>query len=862
MGRLIAASAESAMRAAALFQTMQDLEARQQLGHPQVLVDQAEHIFRTVRHEIGNALNTLKTTLSVLRKNLASFDDAKREEYFARCFESFRLAEQMLHALRAFQRFDQVQSVEMELCSFLAEKEGLIFEAPRGHGVDCTLTVSGKPVVVSADPDAVLRILLNLVDNALASMSGAISPRIDITCRSNPSDALIEVRDNGSGIAPTHLDRVFEPLFSTKPEGSGMGLAIVQKLAVKMGGSVQLSSILGEGTQVELHLPRQTAALPPATGPDRRDDVRPPLPRTQTAGNPLLGRVFGGRWELQRLLGDGAMGSVFEARHVLIGRKAALKVLHAELLERPHLRSCFLREARAVNWVNHPNIAEIYDFGESEDGRVFLVMELLDGDRLSDRIARGPLDLSTTLRIVEQIASALARAHDLGVVHRDLKPEHVFLVTRGDQDNFVKLIDFGLAHLAREGGVGARGSLLGTPGYIAPELLRGEAAGPSADLYALGVMLYEMVTGGPPFGGGDTSSLLEQHRTLTPPDPALGRPDLPPDLSRIILRLLDKDPALRYSEAYRLLDDCHSLQDRVGPSPAVGAREAGPASSPPNGAPETVTSWAQRTALLGRMEATAYPGRRGPAHIERAVEGMWRALARLCQLDGELEVTERFNDNERARAREAAEEVAKRIGDLSMHSSRLHRRLEHSREELVQIEDGADRIARQLDELRSRIGEAEARQDLSVVETLISEAGAAAARQQMLSEAIARLQGQNERWLQDAERAAGRSEKLRSQLLADGERLAAEVDRRVIQVNDLYDERAAVVTSLHEAASLLVDHFGRRRECRSLLDELATVAGQGRQTDMMIPRPVTAQGEDAPVPVYAGADGQNTPHHR
>jgi eukaryotic-like serine/threonine-protein kinase len=825
IGRVIAAAAEAGMRAATLFQTIQDLEARHGAEQPQLLLAQADHIFRTVRHEIGNALNTLKTTLSVLRKNLSTFDDAKKDEYFTRCFESFRLAEQMLHALRAFQRFDQVQSVELDLGELLVEKEGLIFEAARGLGVACHLTRPPESTLVSADPDAMLRILLNLVDNALAATAGCPDPSIAITCHCTPTEALVEVLDNGVGIPPEHTSRVFEPLFSTKPEGSGMGLAIVQKLIVKMGGLVGLHSTVGQGTRVELRLPRLTLTDAPVAGASRSEGSGPSFVASVKASSPLVGRVFGGRWELERFLGDGAMGSVFEARHVLIGRKAALKVLHAELLDRPHLRSCFLREARAVNWVNHPNIAEIYDFGESEDGRIYLVMELLDGERLSDRIARGPLDLPLALGVLEQIAAALARAHDLGVVHRDLKPEHIFLVTRGLRSNLVKLIDFGLAHLAREGGVGATGVLLGTPGYIAPELLRGEEAGPPADLYALGVILFEMLTGRPPFKGQDTASLLEQHRTQTPPDPALWRPGLAPEISRIVLRLLEKDPARRYAEAYRLLDECRSLQARIGPASALDTpEEAGPVRTLPR-APEACAAWARRCALLGRMAAVAYPGRTGPARIEREVERVWRSLARLCQLDGELEVTESFNENERTRAREAAEEVARKIGDLSMLASRLHRQTEGDQEELGHLDEMSERVARHLEELRRRVAQAESQEDTQAIDPLLREAGAAAARHEMLNEARSRLQGQISKWVQDAERASSHSDRLREQLRAENERLATEQDRRAAQVTALYGERVALVASLIEAESFLADHFSRRRECRALVEELTATTG-------------------------------------
>ncbi|HPC83242.1 MAG TPA: ATP-binding protein [Thermoanaerobaculaceae bacterium] len=259
IGQIVAARVEDSLRMATLLDAARQAEDRRQDSRAQLLVEQADQIFRTVRHEIGNALNTLKTTLSVLRKNVASFDDAKREEYFARCFESFRLAEQMLHALRAFQRFDQVEPVRLEVCRFLCEKEGFLFSAARSRGVVCCLDTEAG-VEVLADPDALLRVLLNLVDNAVAATAERPEPAIRIGCSRSGREVTVRVEDNGIGIPPEHRDRVFEPLFSTKAEGSGMGLAIVQRLVAKMGGSVRLDSTPGAGTRVEVALPVLTGS--------------------------------------------------------------------------------------------------------------------------------------------------------------------------------------------------------------------------------------------------------------------------------------------------------------------------------------------------------------------------------------------------------------------------------------------------------------------------------------------------------------------------------------------------------------------------------------------------------------------------
>lgn len=256
MGRIVVARVEDALRSARLSQALEEGEARGRMGQPQILLDQADQIFRTVRHEIGNALNTLKTTLAVLRANITSFDDPKRDEYLARCLESLRLAEQMLNALKAFQHVDQVRLVHLDLARFLSEKEGFLFAAARSRGVDGSLVLHCSTAMVDADPDALLRILLNLVENAATAVSGCENPGIVLECFGDGDAVTVRVADNGVGIPDEHVRRVFEPLFSTKPGGSGMGLAIVQRLAARMAGTITLHSELRRGTRVAVTLPR------------------------------------------------------------------------------------------------------------------------------------------------------------------------------------------------------------------------------------------------------------------------------------------------------------------------------------------------------------------------------------------------------------------------------------------------------------------------------------------------------------------------------------------------------------------------------------------------------------------------------
>lgn len=541
----------------------------------------------------------------------------------------------------------------------------------------------------------------------------------------------------------------------------------------------------------------------------------------------LVGHVVAGRWRLERLLGTGAMSSVFEARHVLIGRRAALKILRRELLERPLLRAWFLREARAVNWVNHVNIAEIYDLGESGEGLVFLVMELLEGERLADRLEFGRLELPLALDVVEQIAAALARAHDLGVVHRDLKPEHVFLVERGGRRDFVKLIDLGFAHHAREGDLVFGGTLLGTPGYIAPEVLEGHEAGPAADLYALGVVFFEMVTGRPPFLAADPATLMQLHRVRPAPAAREIAPDVPADVSAVIAKLLEKDPSRRYGDAYRLLEDCRTLVRQRRPALDLSPVHIPPAlEAEPGRAVQTVARCALKTALLGRMAAVAYPGEGAPREVRRRAEGMWGVLARLCQVEGELEVAEAILGNARARAREASDSVALQIAELSRLASRMARRVEDCRDEIARLTRERRAIGRRLRTVRQQVRAQERMASGADLARLLQEAGEAAARKQMIADAIAKVEAKIGRWLAEAERAGQHADRLREQLQAQNRRLEAEFARQETRVGELYTERAHYLATLAQAEEWLRKHLARRRECASLMEELRRLDGE------------------------------------
>jgi serine/threonine protein kinase len=289
--------------------------------------------------------------------------------------------------------------------------------------------------------------------------------------------------------------------------------------------------------------------------------------------NAALGTTIA-NYRVTGTLGEGGMGVVYRGEHVLLRRPAAIKVLQADLSRNPEMVRRFLNEARATTAIRHPGIVEIYDFGVSPDGSAYIVMELLDGHSLSDRIAQGPLSSTRAMQIARQIAGALAVAHDQGIVHRDLKPDNVFLVPDPEVPGGerIKLLDFGIAKLVDEpGGLNRTrtGVLMGTPTYMAPEQCRGVHVDHRADLYALGCILYECVTGRPPFRGEGVGDVLSMHMH-EPPTPPRAFARVSPSLEAVILHLLAKSPDARPASASQVI---HALDVDV-PNTITGASTA------------------------------------------------------------------------------------------------------------------------------------------------------------------------------------------------------------------------------------------------------------------------------------------------
>jgi putative nucleotidyltransferase with HDIG domain len=292
-------------------------------------------------------------------------------------------------------------------------------------------------------------------------------------------------------------------------------------------------------------------------------------------GGTMVGKVIGG-YRLVTPLRSGGMGTVYYGEHTLIGRRAAIKILHPEISRDPQIVARFLTEARAANDIRHPNVVEITDMGSVGDVH-YIVMSFLEGETLGERLERCQIiEEEATVRIMRQVTSALSAAHERGIVHRDLKPENIFLLNHPDYPDYVKVLDFGIAKLVTPPDPNAvrntlAGTVLGTPLYMSPEQCRsGADLDHRSDIYSLGVVLYQMVTGAVPFKGETPPDVMLAHIGEKPVPPVDRNPKLSKHINDAILRALEKEPARRFGSMRELRD---AIENLAG-APASSAKEA------------------------------------------------------------------------------------------------------------------------------------------------------------------------------------------------------------------------------------------------------------------------------------------------
>ncbi len=272
----------------------------------------------------------------------------------------------------------------------------------------------------------------------------------------------------------------------------------------------------------------------------------------------LLGQVVADRYLIKRRIGSGSSGTVYEARHITLQQRMAVKFLHHHLCQDDVAVERFRREATTVAHLDNPHLIQVRDFGVSDDGRLYLAMEFLEGKTLADLLAESsPLSIPQTLDLLNQTADALTAAHEAGYVHRDLRPANLFLTRRGAREEFVKVMDFGLSKLILhelEPGQATVGMSFGDPTYLSPEQAAGEAADRRADVYALGVMAFEMLTGAPPFRGDDVFATINMHLRVRPEAPSRRNHALPFAFDAPILKALAKKREDRFESVNALCD--------------------------------------------------------------------------------------------------------------------------------------------------------------------------------------------------------------------------------------------------------------------------------------------------------------------
>jgi serine/threonine-protein kinase len=543
--------------------------------------------------------------------------------------------------------------------------------------------------------------------------------------------------------------------------------------------------------------------------------------------DPMLGRVIAGRYRLEARIGEGGMGVVYRARHVLIDRIVAVKLIRPDLRGETHLRAWMLREARAANRVDHAHIIDIHDIGETEEGELYLVMEYLVGTSLSSELARGSMQLSRGVDILEQICAALARAHDLGVVHRDLKSDNILLTTRGGRKDFVKILDFGLAHLAMDPRLAPKGAVFGTPEYMAPEQARGEEATAQSDLYALGVLFFEMLTGQLPFRSDDRETLLEMQRTSIAPRPRSIKPEVLPAAEGIVVKLLEKDRRKRFQDAHHLHEELKTLQRSLPNTPweiAAGGENVAPPPPPPPQS-EGVIEWASRAALFSRMVSRAYPAANAPADVQSATSQAWDLAARATRLEGEVASHTRKLEALERRGRALRAEIGRKVEELAHEESRTLRDLAAEQAEVARLKEGlaqAERAAAQAKQAAD--GASGATSQLRIV---FERSGAA----------YALVDAKREQLREHEQKAAAKDaqardlrrqiEELRAQLARYAEALEEDLSNGREKVAARTREGVAYEKAFSECSTLLLNHLKAKPEARDLLQELiAAMHGQ------------------------------------
>jgi serine/threonine-protein kinase len=437
---------------------------------------------------------------------------------------------------------------------------------------------------------------------------GTLQPNAVIPQASTRSNAKTLFQGSGGSGVP-----VIKPPSPSPPQQP----AVPDKMGPRSQALSYAATIAPGSAEMNAVAPPRSAPIPAATPPK----ATPPKlePPTPTQDTDLTGKLLNNRYQVEAKIGEGGFGAVYRATQVGMNRKVALKVLHARMAKDPQVVGRFRREAQASSLLRAPHTVQVYDFDQSPDGIMYLAMEMLTGRSLHSILQEeGALEPMRLVRVLDGIADSLGEAHAQGIVHRDIKPENIFLEPRPTPD-FAKVLDFGIAKImAGEGGMSggpaltAAGQTLGTLEYMSPEQLMGAQLDGRSDLYALGILAYELVTGALPFPAKTPGEMITAHLKTMPPPPSRNAPNrsIPPVLDAVILKLLAKKREERYRDTAELRLDLERIMR--------GDMPVGPISTAPP-QPTAVARGGQPAQRLvpstDKVQAMAAPARVGKGTI-------------------------------------------------------------------------------------------------------------------------------------------------------------------------------------------------------------------------------------------------------
>jgi len=404
----------------------------------------------------------------------------------------------------------------------------------------------------------------------------------------------------------------------------------------------------------------------------------------ESLADPRLGTAIAGRYVLEKVLGEGGMAIVYKAKHKVVEQPFAVKLMNPLLARDPIVRERFRREAKSAKKIAHPNIIEIFEEGDTGDGTAYMVMEFLDGEALADTIGRGAIPAKRALGLMIQMARGIARAHDLGVIHRDLKPENIFICRREDGTDLVKLLDFGIALSKADSRLTGTGELFGTPQYMAPERIASTEAGPAADLYALGVIFFEMITGRLPFDAPDIATFFVRHLKDPPLPIRKLAPDVPEGLAELIETLLAKDPKQRPVDAHKVMVDLIDVARQIS-APVPPEPQADPESVRSNAIPMSDGGgkrWERRAEVFRSMLTQAYAGA-PPSQLASLLQKIEQIIKRVGSIRDRSVGEQNKLEEIGKRGREGRQRLGYAVDGLGADTSRAREELRAAQENVA-----------------------------------------------------------------------------------------------------------------------------------------------------------------------------------